>query len=388
MSGWSIVILGLSITSSWGNGHATTWRSLVRGLVSRGHEVLFLERDVPWYAASRDRGEPRHGRLALYQDLEALRRVHRANVRDADLVLVGSFVPDGIEVLRWVLDTSKGVVGFYDIDTPVTLDKLERKDRAYLSPELIPELNIYFSFTGGPVLQRIERNFGARLARPLYCAVDPDVHRPERTLRPYEIGYLGTFCDDRQPKLEQLLLAPARCRHDRRFVVAGSQYPSGIRWPANVARIHHVPPCRHAAFYGSQRYTLNITRDQMTACGWSPSVRLFEAAACGTPIISDLWPGLDDVLDPGREVLVAQSTADVLRLLAEVGETERERLAAAARERVLAQHTGIHRAAELEHAVAEARRRRAVECVSVTSTAPVVAVRNRGRCDAHHRPLD
>jgi len=141
-----IVILGLSMTSSWGNGHATTFRGLVR----RGHHVLFLERDVPWYASNRDMPRPPWGRTELYTDLEDLHARFTADVRDADLVVVGSYVPQGVDVGRWVQATARGIPAFYDIDTPVTLAKLARGDFEYLAPEPIPGYRLYLSFTGGP----------------------------------------------------------------------------------------------------------------------------------------------------------------------------------------------------------------------------------------------
>jgi spore maturation protein CgeB len=346
-----IVILGLSITSSWGNGHATTYRALVRELARRGHDVLFLERDVEWYAAHRDLPASAEGRVELYRDREELARRFTAAVREADLVIVGSYVPEGVAVGEWVTRIATGVRAFYDIDTPVTLAKLARGDTEYLSPELIPRYDLYLSFTGGPTLERLERVYGAPEARALYCSVDPALYYPEPLIPRYDLGYMGTYSADRQPGLERLLLDPARQAPDRRFVVAGPQYPDSVRWPANVTRIEHLPPARHRRFYGGQRYTLNLTRADMVAAGFSPSVRLFEAAACGTPIISDFWDGLETVLTPGSEILVASSTRQVLEYLRELGESERQALGRRARRRVLAAHTAAHRAAELEEHV-------------------------------------
>jgi spore maturation protein CgeB len=354
-----IVILGLSITSSWGNGHATTYRGLVRALAERGHRVLFLERDVPWYAAHRDLPAPPYARASLYRSLGELRDAHGAALRGADLVVVGSYVPEGAAALRLVLDLARGTTAFYDIDTPVTLAHLRRGACEYLSPDLVPALDLYLSFTGGPTLARIERELGAPLARALYCSADPEVHRPSQGAPRWDLGYVGTYSADRQPALERLLLEPARSRPALRFAVAGPQYPAELRWPPNVERVDHLAPGDHARFYAAQRFTLNVTRADMVRAGWSPSVRLFEAAACGTPVVSDRWPGLETFFEPGREILLARTTADALRVLEELGEDERRELAARARRRVLAQHTGAHRARELEGFVHEARERRA-----------------------------
>ena len=346
------VILGLSITSSWGNGHATTYRSLVKELVARGHDVLFLERDVPWYASNRDMAEPPFGTTRLYADLDELKRDYADEVRDADVVIVGSYVPDGVEVGNWATRVARGVTAFYDIDTPITLAGLAGDGTAYLDRKLVPRFDLYLSFTGGPTLERLEREFGARAARALYCSVDPSLYYPETRTPRWALGYLGTYSTDRQPTVERLLLAPARALPSERFIVGGAQYPSDLAWPANVAHETHIAPGDHRAFYASQRFTLNVTRAEMIKAGYSPSVRLFEAAACGTPIISDDWDGLDTVLVPGREILVARSTDDVLAYL-QLPESERLQIATRARERILSQHTAAHRAAELDGYVQE-----------------------------------
>jgi len=343
-----IVILGLSITSSWGNGHATTYRGLVRELIARGHDVLFLERDVPWYASNRDLPKPPHGRTELYENLTDLKQRFRAEVEEADLVIVGSYVPEGAEVGEWVTRTARGITAFYDIDTPVTLAKLARGEEEYLTADLIPEYQLYLSFTGGPTLHRLEREFGSPMARPLYCSVDPDLYYPEHTESRWELGYMGTYSEDRQPGLNRLLIEPARRWPEGRFVVAGPQYPDGLHWPRNVQRIQHLPPRRHRRFYNAQHFTLNLTRADMIAAGFSPSVRLFEAAACGTPIISDCWDGIETLFEPGVEILIARSSADVLAWVRDFPEEERRELGRRSRARVLAQHTAAQRAAELE----------------------------------------
>jgi spore maturation protein CgeB len=343
-----IVILGLSITSSWGNGHATTYRGLVRELTRRGHDVLFLERDVPWYASNRDLPRPPHGRTALYLDLDELKRRFADEVHDADLVIVGSYVPEGVEVGRWVTQTAQGVTAFYDIDTPVTLAKLARGDEEYLSPELIHEYQLYLSFTGGPILETLEQDYGSPMARALYCSVDPELYYPDAVPVRWNLGYMGTYSEDRQPALKRLLITPATAWPEGHFVVAGPQYPKTVRWPANVRRIQHLPPKRHRGFYNAQHFTLNLTRADMVAAGYSPSVRLFEAAACGTPIISDQWDGLETLFEPGREILIATTSRQVVEWLRDMPEPERKKLGARARHRVLAEHTAAHRAAELE----------------------------------------
>jgi spore maturation protein CgeB len=355
----NIVIAGLSITSSWGNGHATTYRALVGGLASRGHRVLFLERNAPWYAENRDLPEPPYCRVQLYERTEDLQRTHARAIADADLVIVGSYVPDGVAVADAVLNLAGGATAFYDIDTPVTLAALERGNSSYLERRQIPGFDLYLSFTGGPTLQRLEREFGARRARALYCSFDAEVYFPEPQVeRNCDLGYLGTYSADRQPALEALLIQPAMRWPQGRFVVAGPQYPAAVSFPSNVQRITHLAPRAHRQFYNRLRFTLNVTRRDMVQAGYSPSVRLFEAAACGTPIVSDAWAGLGTLFAPGRDILIASSAGDVCGYLMDLPEAERARIGMNARERVLQAHTSRHRAVELEGFVAEARSER------------------------------
>lgn len=350
MSGpMSLVFLGLSLSSSWGNGHATTYRALLKGLAGLGHKIHFLERNVPWYAANRDLREPDFCALDFYEDLADLQARFGAKIAGADAVVIGSYVPDGVALIDMVTDTAKGALVFYDIDTPVTCARLGRNDDEYLAVRQVPLFDLYCSFSGGPILRVLENRFDARRAEPLYCAVDERHYHPMpgADLR-WDLGYIGTYSPDRQPTLEKLLLEPARRLPHKRFVVAGPQYPDDINWPSNVERIEHLPPAEHRDFYNSLRFTLNITRADMISAGWSPSVRLFEAAACATPIISDAWDGLTSILPQREAILIADSADDVVRALTEVGEPERRRIAEAARKRVLSQHTGTARAKEFE----------------------------------------
>jgi spore maturation protein CgeB len=349
-----IVILGLSITSSWGNGHATTYRSLIRGLAASGRRTLFLERDVPWYAANRDAPHPAGTVTRIYDSVEDLTSRFEREVAEADLVIVGSYVPEGSRVGEWVTSVAKGVTAFYDIDTPVTLSRLIENRCEYLTRALIPRYHLYLSFTGGPVLRMLESSYGSPMARELYCSVDTDAYRPQPREYRWDLGYLGTYSEDRQMPLERLLFEPASVWHAGRFVVAGPMYPDYVSWPSRVERIIHLAPDFHPTFYASQRFTLNLTRAAMKSAGYSPSVRLFEAGACGVPIISDWWDGLDSLFRPGREILISANADDTLRYLRDLSESARLAICEAARARILAAHTPAHRAAQLESYLKEA----------------------------------
>jgi spore maturation protein CgeB len=366
----SIVFIGLSITSSWGNGHATTYRGLVRELCRRGHDVLFLERDVPYYAQNRDLPTPPYGRTELYASLEELSDRFAFAVSRADAVIVGSYVPDGVAVGDWVIRTARGARVFYDIDTPITIAALEQNVPTYIEPRQIPLYDLYLSFTTGPLMKRIASEFQAARVRPLCCSADIESYFPEACETRWDLGYLGTHSADRQPALERLLVEPARGFPQGRFAVAGPQYPA-LDWPSNVERQEHVPPPEHRAFYNAQRFTLNITRSAMLRTGHSPSIRLFEAGACATPIISDPWPGLEEFFRPGSELFVASSSAEVLHLLRDVPDDERLAVGRRGRERVLREHTAAHRAKALEEyldelgkAAARTRRPRAFHPVT------------------------
>lgn len=302
---------------------------------------------MPWYAAQRDLPRPPYGETRLYRSLEELRRIHAARLRAADAVIIGSYVPEGVLLSEWILDEAGGCVAFYDIDTPVTLAKLDEGDYEYLAPALVPRFDLYLSFTGGPLLDRLEQDYGARRARALYCAVDPELYRPQPSTPRWDLGYLGTYSLDRQPRVERLLVAPAQQWSQGRFVVAGAQFPANIIWPGNVERIEHLAPAEHRDFYTAQRFTLNVTREAMAATGYAPSVRLFEAAACAVPVISDRWAGIEELFEPGKEILLADGTEQVLDYLRTMPDAERAAIGRRARERVLGAHTAEHRAREL-----------------------------------------
>lgn len=348
------VIIGLSVTSSWGNGHATTYRALLKELSKLGHDILFLEKDVPWYAPHRDMPYPDFCRLGLYTTNDELWNDYNDEVAEADVVIVGSYVQQGVAVGEWVIKTARGIKAFYDIDTPVTLAKLERGDYEYITPQLISQYDVYLSFTGGPILEQLEQQYGSPAARALYCSVDPEHYYPENKQQKWQLGYLGTYSDDRQPTVEMLLNKVAKVYPDGQFVVAGPQYPQDIEWSENVERIEHLPPAQHREFYNTQKYTLNVTRADMIKAGYAPSVRLFEAAACGVPIISDYWEGLTTIFEEGTEILIARSAIDVLAFFENINEEERKKIGERGRQKVMQAHTAKARAKELESYMQEA----------------------------------
>ena len=351
-----LVVFGLTVSSSWGNGHATLWRALIRALGARGHRVVFFERDVPYYAAHRDLTTLDGHRLALYEEWRLIVPDAERELADADVGMVTSYCPDAQAAIRLVCASRAPVRAFYDLDTPVTLSRLERRERVeYVPPDGLGAFDLVLSYTGGEALRALQDRLGARRVMPLYGSVDPDVHQPTTAVAAFraDLSYLGTYADDRQAALTELLLEPARLEPHRRFLIGGSQYPASFRWALNLFYMPHVAPSDHPAFYSSSSFTLNVTRGAMAAMGWCPSGRLFEAAACGVPIVSDWWTGLDAFFEPSREIVVARDRHDVIDAL-HWDADRRERMGRAARERTLSQHTSAHRARDLEDAIGQA----------------------------------
>jgi spore maturation protein CgeB len=348
-----LVIFGLAITSSWGNGHATLWRALCRALARRGHQVVFFEKDQPWYADERDLTELTGVEIIVYPDWAAALPLARRHLAGADMGMVTSYCPDGLAACRLVLDSATPARVFYDLDTPVTLAALQAGQAVdYLPPEGLGGFDLVLSYTGGRALELLQDRLGAARVAPLYGSVDPETHRPAAPQDHYQadLSYLGTYAADRQDRLQTLFIGPAQQRAGQRFLIGGAQYPADFPWTPNIHFVRHMPPAEHPSFFASSRLTLNITRRAMAELGWCPSGRLFEAAACGTPLLSDEWDGLNSFYTPGQEILIGRTAEDALAALDRT-DAELRRIATAARERTLDEHTADHRVRALEDAL-------------------------------------
>lgn len=352
-----LVIFGLSISSSWGNGHATLWRGLTRALARRGHHTVFFERDAPYYAGHRDATDLEGVDLVIYSAWdEALPRARR-QIADADVAMVTSYCPDALPATDLVLDSRAAVRAFYDLDTPVTLHNLENAGTVdYIGPGGLAGFDVVLSYTGGDAISQLKSRLGARHAVPLYGSVDPLLHHPVPPNPEWrcDLGYLGTYSADRQTALDRLFLEPARRLPERKFLIGGAQYPGDFPWTPNIAFLRHVAPGDHAQFYCSSKLTLSVTRGPMALMGYCPSGRLFEASACGVPIVTDDWEGLDQFFEPGVEIIVARTTGHALDALA-MSDGQKARIGHAGRERTLAYHTAAHRAVELEEILKAAK---------------------------------
>lgn len=368
-----IVIFGLTISSSWGNGHATVWRGLLREMIARGHDVTFFERDVPFYAAHRDLAELNGGILSLYREWDETLPLARREVAESDAAIVTSYCPDGLGASELVCGSSALRV-FYDLDTPVTLARVRAGEPlSYIGESGLCHFDLVLSFTGGAALRALEEELGAQHAAPLYGSVDPLIHHPVAPLENLRstLSYLGTFAADRQQTLDELFIKPARAWPEQRFVIGGAQYPQEFPWAPNIFFLQHLAPSQHSAFFCSSRLTLNVTRASMREMGWCPSGRLFEAAACATPVISDWWDGLDEFFTPDEEILIAHDANDVIDAL-QLSDGELRQIATAARERALSEHTAAHRAAEFEQLLMNASQN--AQCCSCGPSSAAVEV--------------
>lgn len=348
-----LVIFGLTVSSSWGNGHATLWRGMIKALCRRGHRVVFFERDVPYYAATRDLTSLPRGALILYSSWDQAMPLARRELADADVGMVSSYCPDGVDAAALVLHSGVRVKAFYDLDTPLTLQRPNAGESLpYIPRDGLAGFDLVLSYTGGRALDGLRQHLGARHVVPLYGHIDPEVHRPVAPAVQYrcDLSYLGTCVPDCQGVLQELFIKPARQLPGHRFVIGDSPYPADFPWTENIHFVHHMPSSEHPAFLSSSRLTLNVTRKAMAEIGYCPSGRLFEAAACGTAMVSDGWEGLETFYTPGQEILIARSAADTIAAM-QLSDAELSRLARNGRERVLSQHTADHRAKELEHAL-------------------------------------
>ncbi|MGN6790744.1 MAG: CgeB family protein [Rhodanobacteraceae bacterium] len=344
-----LAIFGLTISSSWGNGHATLWRGMCKALSRLGVDVVFFERDVHYYAQQRDCAAPEGATLVLYDDWQAVRAHARRELVDADAAIVTSYCPDALPARAEILDAARPLAVFYDLDSPVTIAAArEGTLLPYLDARGLRDYDIVLSYAGGPTLHALQKILQARNAHPLYGHVDPALHRPVAPSATYrsDLCWLGTWAADRQRALEALFVDAAAARPQARFTIAGAQYPIDFPWHDNIWFIRHLPPSEHAAFLCSSRLALNVTRDAMARAGWCPSGRLFETAACAVPIVSDDWPGLSEFYRPDGEILLARDTEDVLAAM-DLSDAELKCIGEAGRARTLTSHTSMHRACEL-----------------------------------------
>ncbi len=343
---------GSSLVSSYWNGSCTYYRGLIRCLHERGHDIVFYEPIAYDRQAHRDIDDPPYARVVVYEaetEEQVLRTVASAR-GTADVVVKTSGVGVHDHLLEAaVLDLGAPVSIFWDVDAPATLSEMEA-DPAHPLRRRIADFDLVLTYGGGDPVVRRYLAVGARDCVPVYNALDPTTHHPvaPRDDLRADLAFLGNRLPDREARVEEFFFRAAALARDRRFILGGNAWEDRVRGEPNVRYLGHVGTNDHNALNCSPLAVLNVSRASMAANGWSPATRVFEAAGAGACLITDAWEGIEDFLEPCSEVLVARDGADVAEWLHELDPERAKRTGEAARRRVLAEHTYMHRAEQVE----------------------------------------
>jgi spore maturation protein CgeB len=339
----NIAFFGSSLVSSYWNGAATYYRGLLRALHARGHAVTFYEPDAFERQHHRDLDDPPWATVVVYEPHEWRQALRRA--RDADVIVKASGVGvNDADLAEGVLEVGSGMTVFWDVDAAATLAQADEWFEV-----LVPEYDLVFTYGGGEPVRSRYMALGARDCVPVYNALDPDTHHPVARSSELvaDVTLLANRLPDREARIEEFFVRPAAQRPSRAFVLGGAGW-DGKDFPPNVRLLGHVGTNDHNAINCSALAVLNVTRADMAANGWSPPTRLFEAAGAAACLLTDAWEGIEDFLEPDREVLVARNGDEVARHLDELSAERARAIGAAARERLLAEHTYARRAALVE----------------------------------------
>jgi spore maturation protein CgeB len=357
MSGMRIAFFGSSLVSSYWNGACTYYRGIIRALHERGHRTTFYEPRAFERQEHRDIPDPDWANVVVYEPEDAARAVEAA--AGADLVVKASGVGVNDALLeRTVLDLpGRALRVFWDVDAPATLATMEGDAEDPLRSR-ISEYDLVLTYGGGDPVVRRYTALGARECIPVYNALDPTTHHPVPPKPEFrsDLAFLGNRLPDREARVEEFFFRAAESMPDGRFLLGGSGW--GERpLPPSVAYVGHVYTHEHNAFNCTPRAVLNVSRESMARYGFSPATRVFEAAGAAACLVTDAWEGIELFLEPGREVLVARSGAEVAEHVRELTPQRALAIGAAAYSRVLAEHTYAHRAAQLEEVLEGARAR-------------------------------
>lgn len=351
-TGMRISFFGSSLVSAYWNGAATYYRGMVRALHERGHRVTFYEPDAYDRQRHRDLPDPDWAEVVVYPgrgETGVMRALESA--RGADLVVKASGVGVFDELLeRAVLDLARPgtLVAFWDVDAPATLDRV-RMNRDDPFALLIPRYDLVLTYGGGDTVVQAYTSLGARACVPIYNALDPATHHPVPPDPALEadLGFLGNRLPDREARVDEFFLRSAATLPERTFLLGGSGWEDKLM-PANVRSLGHVYTALHNAFNCTPLAVLNISRESMARCGYSPATRVFEAAGAGACLVSDSWQGIELFLEPEVEVLVAQDGLEVADHIHCLDPVRARAIGQAAMSRVLAHHTYAQRARQLE----------------------------------------
>jgi spore maturation protein CgeB len=344
-----LCIFGHTISSSWDNRHASVWRGLCRSLARLGHRVVFFERDHPQLAAQRDVPSPEGCDLRIYRDWDEVRANAARELADSDAGLITTRCRDARAVTDLLLDAELAVAAFYDLEAPQTL----ARRRANLPVEHIGDegyapYDLVLSSAGGAVPREMVEVLGARRVATLFEGVDPAVHQPDGPVAEFtaRASFLGAYSHDLHGILDRLFFEPSRRLSEVRFALGGGGVPDSLLLPTNLRRFGPIAPQLQASFYCSSRITVNVTPDEMARAGHCPSGRMFAAAGCGIPVLTDAWDGIEVFFEPGREIFVARSTEEAVEVLC-LPDQELARVGRAARDRAMSEHTAEARARRL-----------------------------------------
>ena len=342
---------GSSLVSAYWNGAATYYRGLLRALAARGHAIHFFEPDAFDRQSHRDMADPDWAKVTVFPpDLPSMQRA-LDDAADADVVVKFS----GVGVLDRELEHAVAdlrrpdrIAIFWDVDAPATLDAMAA-DASDPLRRLIPRYDAVLTYGGGDGVVSAYRRSGARLCQPIYNAVDPETHHPVPPEERFaaDLSFLGNRLPDREARVEEFFLDAAARLPDRRFLLGGNGW-GDKPMPSNVGYLGHVYTRDHHALNVSTKAVLNINRESMARYGASPPTRIFEAAGAAACIITDAWEGIDEFLEPGREILVAESGAEVAGHVEALTPERARQIGEAGRRRVLAAHTYAHRALQVE----------------------------------------
>jgi spore maturation protein CgeB len=351
-----IAFYGSSLLSSYWNGAATYYRGLLADLARRGYRITFYEPDAYDRQKHRDIDPPAWAEVRVYPANEDALREVMAEAAEADIVVKASGV--GVfddELLAGVMAAARpgAIKAFWDVDAPATLAEMRGHERHPLR-RMLPQLDIVFTYGGGPPVVEAYRGFGARRCVPIYNALDPSTHHPVAPEDRFaaDLSFLGNRLPDREARVDQFFLAPARSLPEKSFLIGGAGWETK-EMPPNVRRLGHVYTREHNAFNRTALAVLNIARDSMAAVGYSPATRVFEAAGAGACIITDAWEGVEHFLKPGVEILVARDGNDVAELLRTLTRERAGEIGRHAFARVLADHTYVRRGGEVDHILRE-----------------------------------
>jgi spore maturation protein CgeB len=343
-----IVVLGRSLTSSAENPYLGAYRSLLREVYALGHDILYLQPDSPGRADDPDL--PRHYfcHVERYQSLDELKSDFGKELAQANIVILTSGIADGVAVTEWALATAACPVALHDLDTPATLASLVEGQCDFLSPELIGRFDLVLTSSGGPSIDLLRRMYGVRCVKTLYAAFDQELFYPQHLEPRWDLGYRAPHRPGEAAALDRLLIKVAESWPDLELSLAGPGYPDDLPTPSNLSRLGPVGRAEQRRHDNVHRFMLSLSSSCPSIAGFSPSARMFEACACGVPVIAQHSTGLESFLEPGDEVLTARSTDDVATILRTLPDDERRRIGMNARERVLREHTVAQRALELE----------------------------------------